>query len=127
MVDVGLIGDQVVTGLSIGAQLFLVAIGLSLIFGVLDVLNFAHGALYMIGAYVAVTMVNGLTVLGVSVPRLGFWPGVVVALLVVGLVGAAIEVGFIRRLYGRQEEVLDQLLLTFAFVLILTDLTRIVF
>lgn len=127
MVDIGLIADQVVTGLSIGAQLFLVAIGLSLIFGVLDVLNFAHGALYMIGAYVAVTLVNGLEVLGVAVPRLGFWPGVAAALVVVGVVGAAIEVGFIRRLYGRQEEVLDQLLLTFAFVLILTDLTRIVF
>ena len=127
MVDIGLVADQVITGLSIGAQLFLVAIGLSLIFGVLDVLNFAHGALYMIGAYVAVTMVNGLTVFGVSVPRLGFWPGVIAAILVVGVLGAAIEVGFIRRLYGRQEEVLDQLLLTFAFVLILTDLTRITF
>lgn len=127
MVNIGLIADQVITGLSIGAQLFLVAIGLSLIFGVLDVLNFAHGALYMIGAYVAVTLVNGLNVFGLSVPQLGFWPGVLAALLVVGLLGAAIEVGFIRRLYGRQEEVLDQLLLTFAFVLILTDLTRIVF
>ncbi|NHN57654.1 MULTISPECIES: branched-chain amino acid ABC transporter permease [Halorussus] len=127
MVDIGLVADQVITGLSIGAQLFLVAIGLSLIFGVLDVLNFAHGALYMIGAYVAVTMVNGLTVFGVSFPRLGFWPGVIAALVVVGVLGALIEMGFIRRLYGRQEEVLDQLLLTFAFVLILTDLTRITF
>lgn len=127
MVNIGLVADQIITGLSIGAQLFLVAIGLSLIFGVLDVLNFAHGALYMIGAYVAVTLVNGLTIFGVTVPQLGFWPGVVAALLVVGLVGAVIEVGFIRRLYGRQEEVLDQLLLTFAFVLILTDLTRITF
>jgi branched-subunit amino acid ABC-type transport system permease component len=127
MVNTGLVADQFLTGLSIGAQLFLVAIGLSLIFGVLDVLNFAHGALYMIGAYVAVTMVNGLTILGLNAPQLGFWPGVVAALLVVGLLGAVVEVGFIRRLYGRQEEVLDQLLLTFAFVLILTDLTRGVF
>ncbi|NEU57780.1 branched-chain amino acid ABC transporter permease [Halorussus sp. MSC15.2] len=127
MVSIDLIADQVITGLSIGAQLFLVAIGLSLIFGVLDVLNFAHGALYMIGAYVAVTLVNGLDVLGLSVPQMGFWPGVVAALVVVGVLGAVIEVGFIRRLYGRQEEVLDQLLLTFAFVLILTDLTRVAF
>ena len=127
MVNIGLVADQFLTGLSIGAQLFLVAIGLSLIFGVLDVLNFAHGALYMIGAYVAVTLVNGLTVYGVTVPQLGFWPGVVAAVIVVGLIGAVIEMGFIRRLYGRQEEVLDQLLLTFAFVLILTDLTRITF
>ncbi|MFC4551210.1 MULTISPECIES: branched-chain amino acid ABC transporter permease [Halorussus] len=127
MVDIGLVADQVVTGLSIGAQLFLVAIGLSLIFGVLDVLNFAHGALYMIGAYVAVTLVNGLEIFGVAIPQLGFWPGVLAALVVVGVVGAIVEMGFIRRLYGRQEEVLDQLLLTFAFVLILTDLTRITF
>lgn len=127
MVSTGLIADQVLTGLSIGAQLFLVAIGLSLIFGVLDVLNFAHGALYMIGAYVAVTLVNGLDVFGVSVPQLGFWPGVVAAIVVVGLVGVAIEVGSIRQLYGRRNEVLDQLLLTFAFVLILTDLTRVIF
>ena len=127
MVDIGLVADQVVTGLSIGAQLFLVAVGLSLIFGVLDVLNFAHGALYMIGAYVAVTLVNGLEIFGFAVPQLGFWPGVLAALVVVGVVGAIVEMGFIRRLYGRQEEVLDQLLLTFAFVLILTDLTRITF
>ncbi|WP_227379713.1 branched-chain amino acid ABC transporter permease [Haladaptatus halobius] len=127
MVNIGLLADQVITGLSIGAQLFLVAIGLSLIFGVLDVLNFAHGALYMIGAYVAVILVKGSDVFGVHVPTLGFWPGTVAALIVVGLLGTIIEVGFIRRLYGRQEEVLDQLLLTFAFVLILTDLTRVVF
>lgn len=127
MVSSALIADQILTGLVIGAQLFLIAVGLSLIFGVLDVLNFAHGALYMIGAYTAVTMVQGITVFGIGMPRLSFWPGVIAALVIVGLLGAIIESGFIRRLYGRREEVLDQLLLTFAFVLILTDLTRIVF
>jgi branched-chain amino acid transport system permease protein len=127
MVSGGLIADQILTGLVIGAQLFLIAVGLSLIFGVLDVLNFAHGALYMIGAYTAVTMVQGIPVLGINMPQLGFWPGVVTAVVIIGLLGAIIESRFIRRLYGRREEVLDQLLLTFALVLILTDLTRIVF
>lgn len=127
MVNTALVLDQILTGLVIGAQLFLVAVGLSLIFGVLDVLNFAHGALYMIGAYAAVTMVEGLSVLGLDAPQLGFWPGVVTAVVAVALIGAVIESGFIRRLYGRREEVLDQLLLTFAFVLILTDLTRVTF
>ena len=127
MVSVDLVADQILTGLSIGAQLFLVAIGLSLIFGVLEVLNFAHGALYMIGAYVAVTLVRGATVLGADMPVLGFWVSVVVALLVVAVIGAVVESVFIRRLYGRREEILDTLLLTFAFVLILTDLVRITY
>lgn len=123
MVSAGLVVDQVLTGLSIGAQLFLVAIGLSLIFGVMEVLNFAHGALYMIGGYVGVSFVQGI---GIA-PELGFWPGVIAAIFVVAIVGAVIEMGFIRRLYGRREEILDTLLLTFAFVLVLTDLIRIIY
>jgi branched-subunit amino acid ABC-type transport system permease component len=109
--------DQVITGLSIGSRLFLVAIGLSLIFGVLDVLNFAHGVLYAIGAYVAIVVVN--STVG------NFWIGVVLAAVVVALIGVFIEAGFIRRIYDRDH--LDQLLLTFAFVLILEDVIRFVF
>jgi branched-subunit amino acid ABC-type transport system permease component len=117
MVSTGLIVDQVITGLSIGSRLFLVAIGLSLIFGVLDVLNFAHGVLYAIGAYVAIVVVN--STVG------NFWIGVVLAAVVVALIGVFIEAGFIRRIYDRDH--LDQLLLTFAFVLILEDVIRFVF
>jgi branched-subunit amino acid ABC-type transport system permease component len=117
MVSTGLIIDQLITGLSIGSRLFLVAIGLSLIFGVLEVLNFAHGVLYAIGAYMAIVAVN--SAIG------SFWVGVVLAAVVVALVGVFIEAGFIRRLYGR--DILDQLLLTFAFVLILEDVVRFVF
>jgi branched-subunit amino acid ABC-type transport system permease component len=117
MVDLGLVGDQVITGISIGSRLFLVAVGLSLIFGVLEVLNFAHGALFMIGAYVGiVTIQNAIG---------SFWVGVVLAGLVVGVVGVVLEAGFIRRIYERDH--LDQLLLTFAFVLILTDVVRTLF
>jgi len=117
MVSTGLVIDQIITGLSIGSRLFLVAIGLSLIFGVLDVLNFAHGVLYSIGAYVGIVAVN--SAVG------NFWVGVVGAGIVVALVGVFIEAGFIRRIYDRGH--LDQLLLTFAFVLILEDVIRFVF
>lgn len=119
MVNAGIIIDQIITGLSIGSWLFLVAIGLSLVFGVLGVLNFAHGVLFAIGAYVTVSAVN--SAIG------NFWIGVVAAGLVVGVLGIIIEMGFIRQLYGRAEEDLDQLLLTFAFVLILEDVIRMVF
>lgn len=112
----GLVFTQIITGLSIGGQLFLLAVGLSLIFGVLDVLNFTHGVLYMLGAY-AVVVVTKVTGNAVG----SFWIGLVVGAVGVGLVGAAIEAGFIRRTYGRDP--LDQLLLTFGFVLILGDVT----
>ena len=116
MVSTGLIIDQIITGLSIGSRLFLVAVGLSLIFGVLDVLNFTHGVLFMIGAYVAIVIVQSVG---------NFWVGLVLAAVVVGLVGLVLESGFIRRIYDRDH--LDQLLLTFAFVLILTDVVRFIF
>ncbi|WP_254532328.1 branched-chain amino acid ABC transporter permease [Natrinema gelatinilyticum] len=122
MVSVDFVITQLITGISIGSQLFLVAVGLSLIFGVMDVLNFAHGVLYMIGAYVVVLFATGGELLGFAFPELGYWMGLVLAMLIVGLVGAFIEWGFIRRVYDR--EPLDQLLLTFAFVLIFTDIIR---
>ena len=114
-----LLFSQIITGIGIGSRLFLVAVGLSLIFGVLDVLNFAHGVLYMIGAYVAIVVVEN--VVG------SFVLGVVAAVVAVAVVGGALESVFIRRLYGRDEEILDQLLLTFAFVLIIEDIVRSVF
>ena len=114
-----LLFSQIITGIGIGSRLFLVAVGLSLIFGVLDVLNFAHGVLYMIGAYLAIVVVE--SVVG------SFVLGVVAAVVAVAVVGGALESVFIRRLYGRDEEILDQLLLTFAFVLIIEDIVRSVF
>lgn len=105
---------EILTGLSLGSRLFLVALGLSLIFGVLGVLNFAHGALYMIGAYVTISVTQSLVG--------NFWLAVILGGLSVGLVGMVMEIGFIRRIYDRDE--LDQLILTFAFVLIIHDLVR---
>ena len=135
-INANLIANQIITGISIGSWLFLVAVGLSLIFGVLDVLNFTHGVLFMIGAYMAVVTTTGgggipYVSAWVLVPLVDLWPlhpfwlGIVLAAVTVGAVGGLIEWGFIRRVYT--EEPLDQLLLTFAFVLMLTDMVRFVF
>lgn len=110
--------SDVVIGLSLGSRLFLIAVGLSLIFGVLGVLNFAHGAFYMIGAYVALAATNQL--IG------NFWIAAVVGATAVGLIGVLIEVGTIRPLYGRVEDELDQLIVTFGFVLIIHEAVRFV-
>jgi len=117
LVSAGLLIDQVIIGLSIGGWLFLLASGLTLIFGVMEVLNFAHGALFMVGAYASIEVAN-------AVPG-GFWTGALAAALVVGVIGVVIEMGFLRRIYDRDE--LDQLLLTFAFVLLITEGIRFVF
>jgi len=104
------------TGLSNAASLFLVASGLSLIFGVTRILNFAHGSLYMLGAYIAFSAVNYL---GNTV--LGFWGSVLISALVVGLIGVVIERLVLRRLYRSSE--LFYLVATFGIVLIVQDIT----
>jgi branched-chain amino acid transport system permease protein len=105
---------QLLNGLAGASSLFLVAVGLSLIFGVTRIVNFAHGSMYMVGLYVAYALVNTL---GVTVA--GFWGAVVLAALAVGLLGALVEFGVLRRVYRAPE--LFQLLATFAVVLILRD------
>jgi branched-chain amino acid transport system permease protein len=106
---------QGLSGLASASSLFLVASGLTVIFGVTRIVNFAHGSLYMLGAYLSWTLVTNL-------PRghLGFWGGVVVAALIVGCVGVLIEVLLLRRIYKAPE--LFQLLATFGVVLIVQDL-----
>jgi branched-chain amino acid transport system permease protein len=102
-------------GLASASTLFLIAVGLSLIFGVTRIVNFAHGSLYMLGIYVAYSFITGL---GGGAP--GFFAGVILAALVVGLVGAAIEIAILRRVYQAPE--LFQLLATFALTLVIKDL-----
>lgn len=118
--SVGCAVPRLLGGLASAAVIYLVASGLSLVFGVMGVLNFAHGVLYTLGAYLGFTVSNTV---GGGV--LGFLLAVLVAPLVVGAIGAVMEVGFLRPIYGR--ELLYQLLLTFAFVLIIDDLIRIVY
>jgi branched-subunit amino acid ABC-type transport system permease component len=107
---------QGLVGLSEAMYLWLVAAGLSLIFGVLRVLNFAHGSLYMLGAYFAwiAFRISG-----------SFWVALLLGPLFVCAVGWAMEFGFLRRVYGAPEAF--QLLLTFAFVLIFDDAVKLVF
>ncbi|WP_261290502.1 branched-chain amino acid ABC transporter permease, partial [Bordetella pertussis] len=105
---------QLLNGLAEASSLFLVAAGLSLIFGVTRIVNFAHGSLYMLGVYVAYSIVER-----VGGTALGFWFGLVAASLAVGVVGAAIEVVLLRRIYRAPE--LFQLLATFALVLVIND------
>lgn len=110
---------QLLNALAGASSLFLVAAGLSLIFGVCRVVNFAHGSLYMLGLYVAYSLVElGFHVFGAG-SVLGFWAGLLGAAVVVGLLGAVAEVLVLRRLYRSPE--LFQLLATFALVLVIKD------
>ncbi len=107
---------QLLSGLANAMFLFLVASGLSLIFGVTRIVNFAHGSLYMLGAYIAYTAIGRF---GTSIP--GYWLAVLAAALAVGAIGALIEILLLRRIYRAPE--LFQLLATFALVLVLNDAT----
>jgi branched-chain amino acid transport system permease protein len=100
---------QFLNGLAGASSLFLVAAGLSLIFGVTRIVNFAHGSLYMLGMYLAVWLAE----------RVGFWTAVPLAALAVGLLGSLIELFLLRKIYKAPE--LLQLLATFALVLVIKD------
>ncbi|QNK70550.1 ABC transporter permease [Variovorax sp. PAMC26660] len=104
---------QLLNGLAGASSLFFVAAGLSLIFGVTRIVNFAHGSFFMVGIYLAYTLVDKL---GSS---LGFWPALLIAAVSVGVLGALIEVLLLRRIYKAPE--LFQLLATFALVLVIKD------
>ena len=107
---------QVANGLAGASSLFLVAAGLSLIFGVTRIVNFAHGSLYMLGAYIAYSAIRRF---GTTLP--GYWLSVLAAALAVAAIGALIEVLLLRRIY-RAPEML-QLIATFGVVLIVADAT----
>jgi branched-chain amino acid transport system permease protein len=104
---------QLLNGLAGASSLFLVAAGLSLIFGVTRIVNFAHGSFYMVGVYVAWSLVERMGA------GLGFWPALLLAALAVGLLGAVVEIVLLRRIYRAPE--LFQLLATFALVLVVKD------
>ncbi|MCB1412973.1 MAG: ABC transporter permease, partial [Xanthobacteraceae bacterium] len=105
---------QFLSGLASAAALFLVASGLSIIFGVTRIVNFAHGAFYMLGAYFAFTLTERLS------GTLGFWGGIVGAALIVALIGVVVEMVLLRRIYRSPE--LFQLLATFGLTLMVEDL-----
>ena len=111
-----LIAEQILNGLQFGIMLFLMSAGLTLIFGVMGLINLAHGSLYMIGAFVAATVasITGSFILALAA-----------ALSAAALVGTIVEITIIRKLYNRDH--LDQVLATFALILIFSEGTRWVF
>ncbi|BBO71178.1 hypothetical protein DSCA_51080 [Desulfosarcina alkanivorans] len=106
---------NLLNGLSWGMLLFLISLGLTTVFGVLGVLNFAHGSFFMLGAYLCMQVMH-------IVPS--FWLGILIGPLSVAILGVLIERVLLRRTYGR--DISFQLLLTFAILLILDDAVRII-
>lgn len=110
---------QVMNSISLGMNLFIIAAGLTLVFGVLRIVNFAHGSFYMVGAYVAYSVIGY-----VGDTDLGFWSGVLGAALVMGIIAFFLERLLLARLYDKDHML--QLLFTFALVLIFKDLVKII-
>jgi branched-chain amino acid transport system permease protein len=117
-VDPAFLLVQSLSGLATASSLFIIASGLTLVFGVTRIVNFAHGSFYMLGAYVAVTVVPWLLETDHS-PAM-FFAGVLLSALAVGVLGVAMELLLLRRIYRVPE--LFQLLATFGVVLIVQDL-----
>ncbi|WP_146585739.1 ABC transporter permease [Puniceibacterium confluentis] len=111
----GLFLAQLLTGLANAGALFMVASGLSLIFGVTRIVNFAHGSFYMLGAYV------GYTLMQVLPGMVGFWGAILLAGIIVGLIGVIVEICVLRPVYSAPE--LFQLVATFGVILVIQDLT----
>jgi branched-chain amino acid transport system permease protein len=114
-VDGNLLLSQLLNGLALGVLYVLMASGLSVIFGITDILNFAHGVLYMLGAYLAFAVIGATG---------NFFVALLVAPILVGLFGATVERSTLNRIYDRGP--LYHILLTFGLVLIVTDLVRLI-
>ena len=111
-----LLFEQALNGLQFGLMLFLLAAGLTIVFGVMDMINLAHGSLYMVGAFLAAWLTS---VFG------SFWLGLLGSVLLTAVLGMAIEATLLRTLYARDH--LSQVLATFALILILNDGVKMVF
>jgi branched-chain amino acid transport system permease protein len=109
---------QAISGMTMATLLFLVASGLTLIFGVGNVFNFAHGSFYMVGAYFGYQLV--------AIWELNFWISLILAGVGAGLVGMVAESLFLRRIYGRVNEGGFQILLTYCLILIIDDLVKLI-
>lgn len=105
--------EQTLNGLQLGLMLFLLAAGLTLVFGILDLINLAHGSLYMLGGFLTVVFMRLTNNFAVSLP---------LAIVATGIAGALLEVGLLRRLYGRSH--LSQVLATFGLILVSNDAVK---
>jgi branched-subunit amino acid ABC-type transport system permease component len=118
--DISLLFAQFMSGLARGMMFFLIASGLSLIFGVMNILNFAHATLWLAGAYFCYTFWNLMQDYG-----FGLWVSIALASLVLAAVGWIIEVLLLRRVYERKLP--EQLLLTYGLILVIGDLIKLTF
>ena len=107
--------EQVLNGFQFGLMLFLLSAGLSLIFGIMDMINLAHGSLYMIGAYLVSTLASVCN---------NFWMGLLLGVIGTSVIGVILELSLLRRLYHRDH--LTQVLGTFAVMLICNELVRLI-
>jgi len=112
-VTIALALEQLLNGIQLGVMLFLMAAGLTLIFGVMGLINLAHGSLYMVGAFACAS---------VAAWTGSFWLGLIASLACAAAAGAIVELAVIRRLYDRDH--LDQVLATFALILVFSEGTR---
>jgi len=110
-----LILEQALNGLQFGLMLFLLAAGLTLVFGIMDMINLAHGSLYMVGAYIAAS---------VAEKSGSFVLAVIVAIGATAIIGALLELAVLRRLYRRDH--LSQVLATFALILVANEAVRMI-
>lgn len=113
--EIALLGEHMLNGLQFGLMLFLLAAGLTLVLGIMDLVNLAHGSLYMAGAYFAASFTNWTG---------SYWYGLLLALAATALLGALLELAVLRRLYGRDH--LSQVLATFALILIFNESARMI-
>lgn len=110
-----LVAEQALNGLQLGTMLFLMASGLTLVFGIMNLVNLAHGSLYMVGAYIAATAFQASGSLGLAI---------VCAVVGAAIVGMVVELGILRAFYRRDH--LDQVLATFGMILFFNEITRII-
>ena len=113
--SVTLFVEQLLNGCQLGVMLFLMAAGLTLIFGIMNFINLAHGSLYMLGAFIAASVLSLTT---------NFALAVLVAVLATAVIGALLEWTLLRRFYHRSH--LDQCLVTFGLILVFTEVTRMI-
>src|SRR5262249_6340427 len=110
-----LVVEQALNGIQLGVMLFLISAGLTLVFSIMNLINLAHGVLYMLGAYIGATVIQASG---------SFWQGIAAAIGGTVLVGIVIEILSLRALYGRSH--LDQVLVTFGLTLFFNELVRII-
>lgn len=114
--DLPMLFIQFISGLSRAMVLFLMASGLTIVFGVMRVINFAHGAFYMLGAYLAFTLT------GILSGPMGFWAALVLVPTAVSIFGCLVEMVLLRRIY--EKEHLLQILLTYSLIFVLNDAVK---